>query len=76
MKDLALSGAVMLSDDASVSVKRLRQALQEPFDHAALQAQARNTFVEPVLRANPLARVLTPDQPRSNDAMLRVALSV
>jgi hypothetical protein len=77
MKDLALNGAVMLSDDVSVSVERLRHALQEPFDHQALQAQARGTFVEPVLRADPLGRVLTRDEASySNDAMLREAFSL
>jgi glycosyltransferase involved in cell wall biosynthesis len=77
MKDLALNGAVMLSDDASVSVDRLRHALQEPFDHANLQARARATFVEPVLRADPLGQVLKLDQTsRGNDATLRLAFSL
>jgi hypothetical protein len=76
MKELALSGSVMLSDNASESVQRLRNALQEPFDHAALRTEARETFVAPVLRENPLARVVDAGQTlRTHDATLRLAFS-
>ncbi len=76
MKELALSGSVMLSDDPSESVRRLRGALEEPFDHTALGAEARDAFVAPVLRDDPLAQVV--DGARSFkavDATLQLAFS-
>ena len=58
MKELALRGGVMLSDDSAESISRLRTALRRRFDHAALRAEARSAFVDLVLLANPLERVL------------------
>ena len=76
MKELALSGAVMLSDVASESIARLRRALHEPFDHAALRAEARAAFVEPVLRDDPLAGVVGLGHPsRRHTLMAPLALT-
>jgi glycosyltransferase involved in cell wall biosynthesis len=58
MQELGLSGAVTLSDDPGESVARMRAALQETFDHAALRDEARAAFVQPVLDTNPLAPIL------------------
>ena len=58
MKELALRGGVMLSDDSAESISRLRIALRRRFDHAALRAEARSAFVDLVLLANPLEHVL------------------
>lgn len=63
MKELGLSGAVTLSENPAESVARLRRALQEPFDHAALRTEARAAFVEPVLREDPFARTMCVDLP-------------
>ena len=86
MKELALRGGVMLSDDPTQSVARLRTALRRRFDHAALRAEARAAFVDLVLLANPLERALAepssvalqrPDAPTGlqslNDRTLSVA---
>ncbi len=75
MKELALSGAVMLADSPSESVARLRRALAESFDHARLRSEARAAFVEPVLRSNPLERVVPGRQASSKDVMQRLVLS-
>jgi glycosyltransferase involved in cell wall biosynthesis len=76
MKELGLSGAVMLSDDQGESVVRLRRALQEPFDHATLRAEARPAFVEAVLQTNPLERIVNPGQYSGVDsASSRLALT-
>jgi glycosyltransferase involved in cell wall biosynthesis len=75
MKELALSGGVMLADSPDESVARLRRALAETFDHARLRSEARAAFVEPVLRSNPLEQVLTRGQSASSDAMQRLVLS-
>jgi glycosyltransferase involved in cell wall biosynthesis len=58
MKELALRGSVMLADDPAESITRLRTALRRRFDHAALRGEARAAFVDLVLLANPLERVL------------------
>jgi glycosyltransferase involved in cell wall biosynthesis len=76
MKENALSGAVMLSDSAAESVSRLRRAFEDPFDHAALRAEARAAFVTPVLKENPLARIVGAGQTiRSHHSTLRLASS-
>jgi hypothetical protein len=76
MRDLALSGAVRLADSPSASIDRLRHALQEPFDHAVLRAQARTAFVDPALRTNPIAGAMDLYQAAGQpDAPLRLAFS-
>jgi hypothetical protein len=76
MKELALRGGVMLCDEPSQSVMRLRTALRRRFDHAALRAEARATFVDLLLLANPLEGVLDESQSAlRNDATLRLAFS-
>ena len=75
-RQLALSGSVMLSDDASESARRLKDAFQDPFDHAALRTEARAAFVEPVLQENPLARFLTLSEAgRGHHAALQLAVA-
>jgi glycosyltransferase involved in cell wall biosynthesis len=54
MKELGLTGAISLAETPAESIQRLREALRQRFDHAALRAEARDVFVESVLAANPL----------------------
>ena len=75
MKELALSGSVILAESPVESVARLRRALAESFDHASLRAEARAAFVEPVLRTDPLARIVPRPQAASSDVMQRLLLS-
>jgi glycosyltransferase involved in cell wall biosynthesis len=77
MKDLALRGSVMLSDDPAQSEARLRTALRRRFDHAALRAEARAAFVDLALLANPLERLVAePYLPTSrSETTLRLAAS-
>jgi glycosyltransferase involved in cell wall biosynthesis len=57
MRELALTGAIALAEEAAVSLAAVRAALLEPFDHAPLAAQARAAFVHPVLQRDPFERV-------------------
>lgn len=63
MKELALSGAVALSETPAESIERLRRALAEPFGHASLQREARARFVARNLEISPL------QSDRSRDSM-------
>ncbi len=67
MQDLALGGAVMLADSTEESVERLQKALREPFDHAALRAEARAAFVDP-MQMNPLDTSVSPSLCTSLDS--------
>jgi glycosyltransferase involved in cell wall biosynthesis len=56
MQDLALTGGITLATDAAESSAAIRRAVREPFDHAALAAEAHATFVDPALRSDPFER--------------------
>ncbi len=55
MQDLALSGAVVLDEDAAESSRRIRAALGDPFNHEALAGEAARAFVDGPLATDPLA---------------------
>ncbi len=74
MQDLALAGRVTLDSDAGASSSAIRRALDEPFDHAALAAQARASFVYPALQRDPFERIARP-HPGTGTEMAGLALT-
>lgn len=59
MRELSLSGSVMLGATLEHSVAALSAALSEPFDHDGLRRQAHAAFVAPGQATDPLREILS-----------------